>query len=132
MTLTILQHGTGGTGGDEIEGDWGGYWWYSGTEGNVYISWSFHDGEFSGAIPSAGATFGGTYSINAAANPKTIDMTVTDSNTSAWEVGKTYRGYYRIENGTMYRSQMFETRPAWSSSLLDPDEGIVFVATPTK
>jgi hypothetical protein len=117
---------------DGIEGDWGGYWWYSGTEGDVYIAWSFYDGQFWCDIPSAEVSISGTYAIGANANGETIDLTVETSNTAAWVVGNTYRGYYSIEGDTMYRSQMFETRPTWTSSLLNPYASTVFVAQAEK
>ena len=113
-----------------IEGNWGGYWWYQGTEGDVYITWDYHAGQFITEIPVAAVTCKGTYTVDAAADPKTIDLTVTESNTAAWVVGNTYRGYYDIRSSRLYRSQMFETRPVWSSSVLDPNAGIVFVADP--
>jgi hypothetical protein len=113
-----------------IENDWGGYWWYQGTEGDVYITWNYHAGQFTTTIPSASWVCKGTYTVDDTATPKTIDVTITESNTPGFVVGKTYRGYYEFRSSKLYRSQMFETRPTWSSSLLDPDTGIVFVADP--
>ncbi|MBM4143348.1 MAG: hypothetical protein FJ225_07135 [Lentisphaerae bacterium] len=111
-----------------IEGDWGGYWWYAGTRGNVYITWSFGDGQFRGAIPSAPAKFSGTYTVGEGDDAGTIDLKVAASDTTAWVIGETYRGYYRIDGGVMYRSQLLPKRPAWSASLLDPQVSTVFVA----
>ena len=115
----------------DIEGDWGGYWWYAGTRGNIHITWSFGEGTFSGAVPDAGATFSGTYTTSEGEDADTIDLTITRSNTSAWTIDETYRGYYRIKDGKMYRSQFFPDRPAWFSSLLDPEVSTVFVAERT-
>lgn len=130
-TLQVIQDPGDGQ-PTSIEGDWGGYWWYSGTEGTVYIAWSFNNGQYTWSIPSAGVSASGNYTLGTQSGQQTIDMTVTSSSIAGWDVGHTYRGWYRIQNGTMYRSQMFETRPAWSSSVLDPQTGIVFVAEPVK
>lgn len=113
-----------------IEGNWGGYWWYQGTEGNVYITWEYQNGQFTTTIPSASVVCKGTYTVDDTVTPKTIDITITESNTPGFVVGNTYRGYYEFHGTTLYRSQMFATRPTWSSSVLDPDTGIVFVADP--
>ena len=111
-----------------IEGSWGGYWWYQGVKGDVYITWDYHEGQFTAEIPSVNVIYKGTYTIDDTANPSTIDVYITESNTAAVVVGKTYRGYYKITSTELYLSQLFETRPVWSSSVLDPDTGIVFVA----
>lgn len=129
LTVTVIQQGVSGQGDIDIVSDWGGYWWYTGMEGNVYIGWTFDtDGTWTTEIPSAGYEAGGTYVVDNSAYPYKLDIYVAYSNTAAYVIGTTLRGYYQIDGDTMYRSQLFETRLEWSPDVIDPNEATVFVA----
>jgi len=129
--LAVLLAFVGCEGFRGIEGEWGGYWWYAGTRGDVYVTWNFGEGTFSGAVPSVSATFSGTYAVEEDDDANKIDLTIAKSSTSAWVIGETYRGYYIIKDGKLHRSQLLPSRPTWTPSLLDPQVGAVFVAERT-